>query len=158
MVFPHFRAPVTFSPCNAYCTHIHSPLYLPKSFYHLHITTILIIPLPLARNLANALQRPIPQLDRAELDHPRVKSQRRLDVVLRLAARVVAHHEVVALGVRLLVLVCFAWQVEDPPVLDAADCAAGLEDYGAGCFDNSVCVREEERDEEGVRKEGERTL
>lgn len=82
------------------------------------------IPRNLTPDLAQTLQRPITQLDRAELDHPRIQSQRLPYIILYLARRIISHNKVVAVGVLCLMFSRSLGKAEDAPVLDTANGAS----------------------------------
>lgn len=137
----HSSYQIPHSPCNAL---VYRSLLLARS------ELLSRLPGNLASNSAQGLQRPISQLDRAELDHARIQAQRLPHVVLDLARGVVPHDEVVTVGVEGLVLARALGQTPHAPVADAADRAAVLEDEGArrardpvwvSCFSSVLVAR-----------------
>jgi len=79
-------------------------------------------------DFAYAFQRPIAQLHSTKLDHTRVQAKRLPHAILCLARSIVSHDEVVAISVEHLMLGCLLGEVEDAPILNAANCTTGVED------------------------------
>lgn len=128
---PILQQPIPVPPCLELKSTLHhssNPNLFNLSFPLGRSKLLSGVPRYLASNLAQALQRPIPQLHRAELDHPRIQPQRLPHIVLYLARRVVSHDEVVAVGVLRLMFPRSLGETEDAPVLDAPDRAARVED------------------------------
>lgn len=142
---------ISISPCNALPIWYRLPHYflLPqiclhqRPFAHLFLSELLpVLPIYIARNPTQALQRPIPHLDTAKLDHPRIQSQRRPYIILNLGGGIVAHDKVVSVCILRLMLAGFLGKVEDTPVVKTPDRATAAEDEWAGCACNSVRLLE----------------
>lgn len=73
-------------------------------------------------------------------DHARLEAQRGSNILVDFCRGVVAHDEVVAVGVLHLVDGDWLGEGEDAPVGEAADDAAILEDEGTDGLGNSVCL------------------
>lgn len=84
------------------------------------------------------LELAIPQLDVGRPDHARLQAQRAAHILVHLGRGVVAHHEVVAVGVLHLVHGDGLGQGEDAPVGEAADDAAIAQDEGADGLGDSA--------------------
>ena len=95
-----------------------------------------VSPINLSTNILNLIELR-PNLDHRVANHARIQTERPLDSVLRLRARVEAHDEIVAVVVGSALLASGFRKEEGAPVCDAADDAAGGEDLVACCAGDS---------------------
>lgn len=86
----------------------------------------------------HSLKLAVTKLNMRGTNHARLEAQSRADVVVDAGGGVVAHDEVVAVGVLHLVDGDGLGEGEDAPVGEAADDAAVFEDEGADCLGDSI--------------------
>jgi hypothetical protein len=109
-----------------------SPRITPLSLLHLPLSRnpLSLIRLGIPRNSsanpANALQLPVAQLDTTEANHPGIDAQDLPNAILDSGRGVIAHNEVVAVGVARLVPVGAPGEQHHAPVAEGADRAAGI--------------------------------
>lgn len=109
---------------------------LPSSFIPSRLTPLR--PPPRRPKPGDGLELAVAELDVGGADHARLEAQGGADVVVDGGGGVVAHDEVVAVGVLHLVDGDGLGEGEDAPVGEAADDAAVAEDEGAYCLGDSV--------------------
>ena len=88
-------------------------------------------------NSADVFQLALPHLYHREFEHSGIYPKRIPDCFLRLRVTVESHHEVMAGGMRGLMLSDLLREVGDVPVVDTADDAAVGDDLHADGFDDS---------------------
>lgn len=112
-------------------------MHFPLSFSVISILRIGInLPLHLTHHILELIQCSA-RLDDRIPQHSRIQTQGPAHGVLRPGGAVEAHDKVVAGVVRGVVFAHGFGEVEDAPVCDTADDAAGVEDYAAGGFCDS---------------------
>lgn len=97
----------------------------------------------------DGLELAVAELDVGGADHARLEAQGRADVVVDARGGVVAHDEVVAVGVLHLVDGDWFGEGEDAPVGEAADDAAVFEDEGADGLGDFFYLGEAARPDNG---------
>jgi hypothetical protein len=113
------------------------PYSLSRWFFSPLVGTRAIAPVRLAANIPHFVQLGS-DFDHRVADHARVQTERPLDGVLGLCARVEAHDEVVAIVVECALLAGGFGQEEGSPVCETAHYAAGGEDLVSCCAGDSA--------------------